>query len=134
MITGSHNPPSYNGFKILSKDESYYGKKILSLSKCKKPLAHQGNILDYKIADSYIKEITQAVISQDKKLSIVWDPGNGASCNLLSKLIKHLPGKHTVLNSITDGTFPSHHPDPTDENNLKEIKNKKTPIRTKKRG
>ncbi len=124
MITGSHNPANYNGFKILSKDESYYGKKIVSLSKCKKSLALSGKILNYDISNSYIKELTQAITTKNKKLSVVWDPGNGATGELLSKLVKHIPGNHIIINSTVDGTFPSHHPDPTDESNLKDIKNK----------
>ena len=124
MITGSHNPANYNGFKILSKDESYYGKKITSLANCKKRLASAGKILDYNITNSYIRELIEALNHSNNKLSVVWDPGNGAAGELLLKLVKHLPGEHTVINSIVDGTFPSHHPDPTDEKNLKDIKKK----------
>jgi len=124
MITGSHNPANYNGFKILSKDESYYGKKIGSLAKCKKQLSLRGKILDYDITNSYIGKLIDSVHYKNNNLSVIWDPGNGATGDLLSKLVKHLPGKHTIINSVVDGTFPSHHPDPTDEKNLKDIKNK----------
>ena len=55
---------------------------------------------------------------------MVWDAGNGVTGNILKKIIKILPGKHFLLNSKIDGTFPNHHPDPTDENNLKQLKEK----------
>ena len=55
---------------------------------------------------------------------MVWDAGNGATGNILKKIIKILPGKHFLINSKIDGTFPNHHPDPTDENNLKQLKEK----------
>ena len=122
MITGSHNPSNYNGFKILSKEKSYYGKKIFSLSKKKKHHISKGSILNYHISNSYIRELADTLEIKNKKLSVVWDPGNGSTGNLLKKLIKHIPGNHILINADIDGTFPSHHPDPTEEKNLFDIK------------
>ena len=124
MITGSHNPSNYNGFKILSKEESYYGKKIISLSKIKRIKKLKGQINNYNIKNTYIRELVNAIKDIKENLKVVWDAGNGSTGELLTKLVKHIPGKHVLINSEIDGTFPAHHPDPTEEKNLKQIKNK----------
>ena len=124
MITGSHNPPDYNGFKILSREQSYYGKKIIDLAKTevsKHPISG-GEYKYYDIAYSYILELTKNLNKINSKVKVVWDPGNGSTCEILNKLIKVIPGKHKVINANIDGTFPSHHPDPTVEENLLELK------------
>ena len=123
MITGSHNPSNYNGFKILTSEKSYYGKDILSLNKGNKPLNLKGKIVNYNIRNSYISDIYDSSIKIRSDLKVVWDPGNGATGELLENLVKQLPGKHIIINSEIDGTFPSHHPDPTEERNLIQLKN-----------
>ena len=131
MITGSHNPPDYNGFKILSREQSYYGKKIIDLAKTevsKHPISG-GEYKYYDITYSYILELTKNLNKINSKVKVVWDPGNGSTCEILNKLIKVIPGKHKVINANIDGTFPSHHPDPTVEENLLELK--KTVLQTK---
>jgi phosphomannomutase len=55
-------------------------------------------------------------------LKIVWDTGNGATCDIVKEMIHHLPGQHIIINDEIDGDFPSHPPDPTKEENLKQIK------------
>ena len=122
MITGSHNPSNYNGFKILTKEGSYYGKKILSLMKTKAIPLISGNIHYYDINNSYISKLVNSISFKKNNLKVVWDPGNGSTGDIIKKLIKHIPGKHILINSEVDGTFPSHHPDPTEEKNLVEIK------------
>jgi phosphomannomutase len=122
MITGSHNPSNYNGFKILSKDGSYFGKQIHSLSVIKSNLILEGKVSNYDISNSYIGELLNSVSLDKKEITVVWDPGNGVTGNLLNKLIKHLQGNHIIINSEVDGTFPSHHPDPTKEKNLVDIR------------
>ena len=122
MITGSHNPSNYNGFKILTKEGSYFGKELSSLMKIKAmPLIH-GKIHYFDISNSYISNLVSAISFKNNNLKVVWDPGNGSTGNIIKKLIKHLPGEHILINSEVDGTFPSHHPDPTEEKNLVEIK------------
>ena len=122
MITGSHNPSNYNGFKILTKEGSYFGKELLSLMKIKiMPLMH-GKIHYFDISNSYISNLVSAISFKNNNLKVVWDPGNGSTGNIIKKLIKHIPGEHILINSDVDGTFPSHHPDPTEEKNLVEIK------------
>jgi len=122
MITGSHNPSNYNGFKILTKEGSYYGKELLSLMKTKTmPIMH-GKIHNFDISNSYISNLVNAISFKKNNLKVVWDPGNGSTGDIIKKLIKHIPGEHILINSDVDGTFPSHHPDPTEEKNLIEIK------------
>ena len=122
MITGSHNPSNYNGFKILTKEGSYFGKELLSLIKIKTmPLMH-GKIHYFDISNSYISNLVSAISFKKNNLKVVWDPGNGSTGDIIKKLIKHIPGEHILINSDVDGTFPSHHPDPTEEKNLVEIK------------
>ena len=122
MITGSHNPSNYNGFKILTKEGSYYGKELLGLMKTKTmPLMH-GKTHYFDISNSYISNLVNAISFKKNNLKVVWDPGNGSTGDIIKKLIKHIPGEHILINSDVDGTFPSHHPDPTEEKNLVEIK------------
>ena len=122
MITGSHNPSEYNGFKMLTKEGSYYGKQISSLMEIKSMPLLYGNIHYFDISNSYITKLVNSISFKKNNLTVVWDPGNGSTGNIVKKLIKHLPGRHILINSDIDGTFPSHHPDPTEEKNLIEIK------------
>ena len=124
MITGSHNPSNYNGFKILTKEGSYFGKEILSLMKTKNMPLLSGKIHYFDISNSYISKLVNTISFKKNNLKVVWDPGNGSTGNIVNKLLKHVPGKHIIINADVDGTFPSHHPDPTEEKNLVEIKKK----------
>ncbi|MEZ5648615.1 MAG: phosphomannomutase/phosphoglucomutase [Alphaproteobacteria bacterium] len=120
MITGSHNPPEYNGFKMIRKKGAVYGTEIQSLG----TIAAKGDYVkgtglqeQRDMLDTYV-----ARLSQDyrgiKPLNIAWDAGNGAAGEALKRLVTKLPGKHTVLYAEIDGTFPNHHPDPTVAKNL----------------
>ena len=130
QVTGSHNPKSYNGFKMIMQNKSFFGRDIIKLSE----FAEKGSEKSYSgafkllnIEDIYIKEVLKPLekYSNFKKLSekkIIWDCGNGATGNIVKKLISKLPGQHSILYSKIDGTFPNHHPDPTQEKNLVELK------------
>ena len=125
MITGSHNPASNNGFKMLIRGKSLYGNEIIKLANHHtNGLKEKGDIVAYNIEDSYLAEITKDIKFINSNLKVVWDVGNGATGNIIKKLVKLLPGKHYLLNAEVDGTFPSHHPDPTEEKNLKQLKSK----------
>ena len=114
MITGSHNPQDYNGFKIIINDDSFYGKQIKDLNNIEihNESNTKGLITYVDILDTYIDEILTRV-NIIKDLKIVWDIGNGVIGSMFHRLIKKVPGNHLIINSTVDGNFPNHHPDPT---------------------
>ncbi len=125
MVTGSHNPPTHNGFKMVMLDTPYYGDDITALG----TLAASGDVLDGagSVASHDIKDAYTARLAADYKsskgLKVVWDAGNGAAGDILTALVKKLPGEHTCLFADIDGTFPNHHPDPTVAENLVDLQN-----------
>ena len=94
MITGSHNPSNYNGFKILTKEGSYFGKDILSLMKTKKMPLLPGKIHYFDISNSYISNLVSSISFKKKNLKVVWDPGNGSTGDIVKKLVKQKIKKH----------------------------------------
>lgn len=124
MITGSHNPPDYNGFKMSLFDRPLFGPEIRrfqDLTQIVQPAAEQGTVRDVDLKEEYIQRLLQDY-HPIQPLKVVWDAGNGATGDVLKKLVQKLPGDHTVLYAEIDGTFPNHHPDPTDEHTLEDLK------------
>ena len=125
MVTGSHNPPDYNGFKMMLGRKPFFGQQIAQIG----TLAAAGDVVpetsgtDRKvdIADDYIARILGDWDGGDRMLKVVWDNGNGAAGDVLDKLVGSLPGEHIVLNGMVDGRFPAHHPDPTVPANLAQL-------------
>jgi phosphomannomutase len=123
QVTGSHNPADYNGFKLLLKGHSVFGEEIQRLGQ----RAARG---DWSTGDGTVEEvdIREAYVSRllegfsGKPFRIGWDAGNGAAGPILDMLVERLPGQHHVIFSAVDGTFPNHHPDPTVEKNLADLK------------
>lgn len=126
-ITGSHNPANYNGFKMVFKGRPFFGADIQQLG----VMAATGDwdgpadgvsvgseTLD--IMDQYVERILQAV--PEKAFRMGWDAGNGAAGPIIDKLVAKLPGEHFTLFTEVDGNFPNHHPDPTEEANLADLK------------
>ena len=128
-ITGSHNPANYNGFKMVFQGRPFFGQDIQDLG----AMAASGDwddgageVTDLPILDDYIDRLMQALEGIDQtalsSLRIGWDAGNGAAGPALEKLVARLPGEHHVLFTEVDGNFPNHHPDPTVEANLADLR------------
>ena len=132
MITGSHNPPQYNGFKITISQKPFYGEQIKALGVELAGLLEQGK-LAYTASSVQAKPLNALEAYQDflvahfKKLEgfpyeVVFDYGNGVGAIGLESVLARLGIKHVSLYETPDGTFPNHHPDPSEEKNLADIK------------
>ena len=124
MVTGSHNPANYNGFKMMLGKKPFFGKDIIELGRraaAGEVVAEaKGSVTKQDVSDAYVARLLQDW-DGERPLTIVWDNGNGAAGDVLGKLLQKLPGKHTVLNGKIDGSFPAHHPDPTVPKNLEQL-------------
>ncbi|MCX5615886.1 phosphomannomutase/phosphoglucomutase [Bombella sp. TMW 2.2559] len=124
MVTGSHNPPDHNGFKMMLKGKPFFGEQIREIGR----LAETGDVVpraEGKVetldpSEVYIERLLQDY-DGERPLKVVWDNGNSAAGDVLTRLVKKLPGEHTVLYPEIDGRFPNHHPDPTVEGNLQDL-------------
>jgi len=124
MITGSHNPLDYNGIKMVLDGHSFFGADIQALGQRVADgnfSEGTGSVEERALSARYIERMLED-FDAGKDLSVAWDPGNGAAGEIVQELVKHLPGDHYLINAEIDGTFPNHHPDPTVEKNLLQLK------------
>ena len=125
QITGSHNPPEYNGFKITLLGRSLHGPDIQNLRKL---IEHedyekgQGQSQDKPLLQAYIDELAQNLRPAKRKLTVVVDAGNGTGGITAVPLYKKLGYNVIELFCDMDGNFPNHHPDPTVEENIADLK------------
>jgi phosphomannomutase len=124
QVTGSHNPADYNGFKLLLKGRSVFGAEIQELGE-RAASGHwsegSGTIEEVDIREAYVERLIQGFSGDAFRAG--WDAGNGAAGPIVDMLVERLPGDHHVIFSQVDGRFPNHHPDPTVEANLADLKN-----------
>ncbi len=122
MVTGSHNPPAYNGIKMVLGGKPFHGEDIGALARTVAAGAFAegaGRVTQDDIAPAYVARLLREAC--DDAFTVAWDAGNGAAGAVLAALVERLPGRHILLNATVDGTFPAHHPDPTVAGNLAQL-------------
>ncbi|MFH1994889.1 MAG: phosphomannomutase/phosphoglucomutase, partial [Nitrospinota bacterium] len=134
MITGSHNPPEFNGFKVAIGDSTIHGKEIQEIREIIEGgmfAKGEGRLLEENIVPAYLEMIKER-IKFGKKLKVVLDAGNGVGGMFAPQLIRDLGCEVVELYCEPDGHFPNHFPDPTVEKNLldliKKVKEEKADV------
>lgn len=125
QITGSHNPPEYNGFKITLLGRSLHGSDIQQLKQLIEQEDYErgkGTSRDQPLLEAYISELAKNLRPAKRKLRVVVDAGNGTGGITAVPLYKKLGYEVIDLFCDMDGNFPNHHPDPTVEENIADLK------------
>jgi phosphomannomutase/phosphoglucomutase len=120
MITGSHNPPEYNGFKVMCGNSTIHGEEIQHLRAMLEAgdlATGQGSVKTYDIVTPYVEEITRQ-FDLKRRVKVVIDTGNGTAGPALHRLLERVNCEPIELFFDMDGRFPNHHPDPTVPKNL----------------
>jgi phosphomannomutase len=123
QITGSHNPRDHNGFKLVFQHRPFFGEDIQQLGAQAAAgdwRAGSGRVDTVDLLDAYVARLMRGF--DGGAFRIGWDTGNGAAGPAVEKLTQLLPGEHHLLFTDIDGNFPHHHPDPSEERNLADLK------------
>jgi phosphomannomutase len=123
QVTGSHNPADYNGFKLLLNGRSVFGEEIQAIGRRAAAgdwTSGDGSVEEVDVREAYVDRLLEGF--SGKAFRIGWDAGNGAAGPILDMLVERLPGQHFTILTEVDGRFPNHHPDPTVEKNLDDLK------------
>ncbi|WP_133650860.1 phosphomannomutase/phosphoglucomutase [Paraburkholderia flava] len=123
VVTGSHNPPDYNGFKMVLRGAAIYGEQIQALYQRivdDNFEAGSGSYEEHDIADAYLARIVGDV-KLARPMKLVVDTGNGVAGGLAPRLFKALGCELVELFTEIDGNFPNHHPDPAHPENLQDV-------------
>lgn len=125
MITASHNPKEYNGFKSIIGGDFLTGKRLELIDKIARTGNFERGFGEEASQDLKNNYITRLLMGFEKKLKkdikVVWDTANGSAGDIIKLLTENMPGKHIIINQEIDGTFPNHHPDPTVKENLSQL-------------
>jgi len=124
QITGSHNPPEYNGFKLSVGTTSLHGEEIQELYRLTStsgPAVKRGRVREEAVIDRYVADIVTRIGKLSRPVTAVYDCGNGAGALVAPQLFERLGVKARGLFCESDGTFPNHHPDPTVPENLEDL-------------
>ncbi|HEY0334347.1 MAG TPA: phosphomannomutase/phosphoglucomutase [Stenotrophomonas sp.] len=124
-VTGSHNPPDYNGFKIVIGGETLAGDAITDLyQRINEGRLHSaveaGGLTQQDVSEDYIQRIADDV-QLDRPLKVVADAGNGVAGEIAPRLLEAIGAEVIPLYCDVDGTFPNHHPDPSEPQNLEDL-------------
>ncbi len=129
QITGSHNPANYNGFKMVFQGRPFFGADITELGRraaAGEWVDGNGAVEERPVMDAYVARLLEGLIGAPAEalaaMRVGWDAGNGAAGPALEALVAQLPGEHHLLYTEVDGNFPNHHPDPTVEANLEDLR------------
>jgi phosphomannomutase/phosphoglucomutase len=123
MITGSHNPPDYNGFKIMVGGDTLHGEAIMALYErivSGQLKSGKGQVQRRKVIKDYIRRISED-IKVEKPLRVVIDCGNGIGGVCAADVLRAIGAEVLPLYDEVDGTFPNHHPDPSEPENLTDL-------------
>jgi phosphomannomutase/phosphoglucomutase len=123
IVTGSHNPPDYNGLKIMIDGETLSGESIQHLRErieARNFISGKGSVEAINVVPDYIERI-RGDVTIARPLRVVVDCGNGVAGNVIPQLLKEIGCKVTELYCEVDGNFPNHHPDPSKPENLKDL-------------
>ena len=124
-VTGSHNPPDYNGFKIVIGGETLAGEAITALyERIRDGRLHladaPGSLQQREVIDDYVQRIGDDV-QLDRPLKVVADAGNGVAGAVAPQLLEAIGAEVIPLYCEVDGEFPNHHPDPSEPRNLEDL-------------
>ena len=124
-VTGSHNPPDYNGFKIVVGGETLSGNAITDLyARIAEDRLHEagqpGTLQHREVGEDYVNRISSDV-QIDRRLKVVVDAGNGVAGAIAPQVLAAIGADVTPLYCDVDGTFPNHHPDPSEPHNLESL-------------
>ncbi|MDF3983563.1 phosphomannomutase/phosphoglucomutase [Luteibacter sp. PPL554] len=124
-VTGSHNPANHNGFKVVIGGEALGGDDVADLYRRiadqRLPEGGQGTWREHAIVDAYVSRVTGDIAEADRRLKVVVDAGNGIAGAVAPRVLEEIGCEVVPLYCDVDGTFPNHHPDPSEPRNLADL-------------